>query len=83
MLFGSISVIFGISIYYVLPLAMLSMNLSMILSIFFFILVGMILGLTLLSFNFQGLLEYFLSKMLFWETKSVSLIVYKNLIAHK
>ena len=49
--FGSIAVIYGLSIYYFLPLAMLSFNFSLILKIFFFILVGMLFGLSLLSFN--------------------------------
>mmetsp|Transcript_39219 Transcript_39219/g.28359 ORF Transcript_39219/g.28359 Transcript_39219/m.28359 type:complete len:219 (+) Transcript_39219:1305-1961(+) len=50
-LFGTIAVIYGISIYYLLPLALLSANFSLILQIFFFILLGMIFGLTLLAFN--------------------------------
>lgn len=49
--FGSIAVIYGLSIYYFLPLAMLSFNFSLILKIFFFILVGMLFGLSLLAFN--------------------------------
>lgn len=50
-LFGLITVVFGISIYYFLPLALLSQNYGLILDIFFVILLGMILGLTLLAFN--------------------------------
>lgn len=50
-IFGLIAVIYGISIYYLLPLALLSANYSLILQIFFFILLGMIFGLTLLAFN--------------------------------
>lgn len=49
--FGTISVVYGLSIYYFLPLAMLSFNFSLILKIFFFILVGMLFGLSLLAFN--------------------------------
>lgn len=49
--FGLISVAYGLSVYYFLPLAMLSFNFALILQIFFFILVGMLLGLTLLAFN--------------------------------
>lgn len=52
MLFGSIGVIAGIAIYYLLPLAVLNFNIGLILQIFFFILLGMILGLTLISMNF-------------------------------
>jgi pilus assembly protein TadC len=49
--FGLISVVYGLSIYYFLPLAMLSFNFALILEIFFFILVGMLFGLSLLAFN--------------------------------
>ncbi len=52
LLVGIISVIYGLSIYYLLPLSLLTMNFSLMLAIFFFILVGMILGLTLITYNF-------------------------------
>ena len=51
LLFGSIAVLFGISIYYGLPVAMLQLNLGLILSIFFMILMGLLLGLVLISVN--------------------------------
>lgn len=50
-LFGIMTVIYGLMIYYFLPLAMLSLNFSLILKIFFFILVGMLFGLSMLAFN--------------------------------
>jgi len=46
-----VSVLFGIAIYYFLPLGLLSMNYGMILAIFFSILLGMMGGLTLLVTN--------------------------------
>ena len=49
--FGLVSVLYGMSIYYFLPLSMLSFNFSMVLKIFIFILVGMGVCLTLLAFN--------------------------------
>jgi len=49
--FGTIAVVYGLSIYYFLPLAMLSFNFALILQIFFLILVGMLFGLSLLAFN--------------------------------
>lgn len=49
--FGVVSVVYGLAIYYFLPLSMLSMNFKLILRIFFMILLGMLFGLTLLSFN--------------------------------
>lgn len=83
-LFGTLSVTFGISIYILLPLAMLSENYSLILQIFFLILMGMILGLTLLALNLQGLIEWLLTwSMLFWETPSMLRMLSKNLTAHK
>jgi hypothetical protein len=49
--FGTVSVAYGLSIYYFLPLAMLSFNFALILKIFFFILVAMLFGLSMLAFN--------------------------------
>lgn len=49
--FGVIAVTYGLSIYYFLPLAMLSFNFALVLQIFFMILVGMLFGLSLLAFN--------------------------------
>lgn len=49
--FGFLSVLFGCTIYYFLPLAMLSFNISLVLKIFMFILIGMLCGLSLLAFN--------------------------------
>ena len=51
-LFGLISVGFGLSIYILLPLALLKQNYGMILDVFFTILMGMLLGITLLVSNF-------------------------------
>ena len=51
-LFGLISVGFGLSIYILLPLALLKQNYGMILDVFFAILMGMLLGITLLVSNF-------------------------------
>ena len=78
------SVLFGISIYYFLPLGLLSQNLGMILAIFFAILIGMLLGLTLLVTNLQGLFEFILVYVFFfWERKATRTILLKNLASHK
>lgn len=61
--FGVIAVAYGLSIYYFLPLAMLSFDFALILKIFFFILVGMLFGLSLLAFNLQRFLEIIFSKV--------------------
>lgn len=82
--FGTIAVTYGLSIYYFLPLAMLSFNFALILQIFFAILVGMLFGLSLLAFNLQRFLEIILTYVfLFWEKSSMRQMVTKNLTAHK
>jgi hypothetical protein len=50
-LFGLAITIYGVTIYYLLPLALLSMNLSLVSQIIIFILVGLLFALTLLAFN--------------------------------
>ena len=50
-LFGSISVLLGVAIYYFLPLGMVSLNFGMILYTFFGLLMAMMLGLALLASN--------------------------------
>mmetsp|Transcript_21540 Transcript_21540/g.23966 ORF Transcript_21540/g.23966 Transcript_21540/m.23966 type:complete len:175 (+) Transcript_21540:450-974(+) len=40
-IFGTLSVVYGLSIYYLLPLALISLNFSLMLTIFFLILIGM------------------------------------------
>lgn len=49
--FGILGVIFGFLIFYMLPLAMISLNMSLLLQIFFLILLGMFIGLCLLALN--------------------------------
>jgi hypothetical protein len=51
LLFGTISFLYGLGIYYLLPLSLLSLKLQLILEVFFFILLGLLLGLTLLAIN--------------------------------
>ena len=82
--FGVLCVIFGVTIYVVLPTALLAENVSVILQIFFYILVGMILGLTLLTANLRGFIETgVVYGLLFWERKSMRALLRKNLLAHK
>lgn len=82
--FGVVAVTYGLSIYYFLPLAMLSFNFALVLQIFFMILVGMLFGLSLLAFNLQRFLEIILCYLfLFWEKSSMRQMVLKNLTAHK
>lgn len=81
---GIISILFGVSIYYLLPKAILENNLTLLLNVFFIILLGYLLGITLLTNNFQGILEiFFIYLFLFWEKKSTISILKKNMGAHK
>lgn len=76
--------IFGVSVYYFLPLAIIKLDLGLLLSIFFSILLCMLLGLTLLATNLQGLIEVlFIYLFFFWEKKSMRTLLRKNLGAHK
>ena len=80
LLFGTVACVFGITIYYVLPLAMLELNLGLILIIFFMILMGLLTGLVIFSVNLQGALEYLLMHLLlFWESKSMKMVLRKNM----
>ena len=84
LLFGGLAVLFGIGIYFVLPGAILSFNLGLMLEIFFGILLGMIFGLTLIAFNLQRIVELILvNLLLFFEKKSMKLLITKNLSAHR
>lgn len=68
-LFGTLGLVYGATIYYLLPKAMLEMELNLILQIFFLILLGMLFGLTVLASNLQGLIGSILSSiLLFWES---------------
>lgn len=75
--------VLGGSIYYSVPLALLSMNISLLLNVFFFLLVAMLLGLVMLSLNFQSILENIIvTVFLFWEKRPIRTILVKNLISH-
>lgn len=81
---GSLLGIFGSSIYYILPLALVSFNISLLLNIFVALLVGMLLGMTIFSMNVQSLIETALVYCLFfWEKASIRSIVLKNFVAHR
>jgi hypothetical protein len=68
LIFGIITFVYGLGIFYLLPLSMLSLKVSLILQIFFFILIGLLVGLTLLAINLQRFLEIILTHVfLFWE----------------
>lgn len=67
-----------------MPLALLTLNLSLLLEIFFMLLIGMILGLALISMNLFRIFEIILvNTFLYLETKSMKVMVLKNLSAHR
>jgi ABC-type antimicrobial peptide transport system permease subunit len=83
-IFGILTSFFGISIYYFLPLSLLSLNLEILLGIFLFILLGMLLGLILLTLNMEFIFQKFITYTLFLWTKShIKIIILKNLSAHR
>jgi hypothetical protein len=83
-IFGVIAVTYGLAIYYFLPLSLVSLNFSLLLTIFFLILIAMFVGLVLLALNLQRILEIIMVYLfLFYERSSTRLLVLKNLIAHK
>ena len=83
-MFGFINFIYGASIYYFLPLSLLSMNFGMIGAIFLWILFGILLGFALLSRNIENIFQKFLTYTLLFFTKSYyKLLILKNLAAHK
>jgi ABC-type antimicrobial peptide transport system permease subunit len=81
---GLITFLYGASIYYFLPLSLISVNFSMLGGIFLWILFGILLGFVILSINIENILQKSLTKMLLFFTNSYtkSLII-KNLTAHR
>ena len=83
-IFGLITFIYGASIYYFLPLSLISNNFGMIGAIFLWILFGILLGFVLLSRNIEHLLQKLLTYTLLFFTRSYTkLLILKNLAAHK
>jgi len=75
---------FGISIYYLLPLSLLSFNIGLLLIIFFVILIGLLIGCCLLAMNVQYLIEKLVVFLCFWwENAAIKNLIVKNLSAHR
>ena len=82
--FGVITVGFGISVYILLPLALLSFNIQLFLGIFLATLIGFLIGLVLLTLNIQYLLEQLTVLLfLFFEKTALRKLTLKNLAAHR
>ena len=83
-IFGLLTFIYGASIYYFLPLSLISMNLGLIGLIFLWILFGILLGFILLSQNIEHLVQKGLTYLLLFFTRSYTkLLILKNLAAHR
>jgi hypothetical protein len=84
LLFGSLALTFGFAVYYLLPLSLISMNLSLAMTIFAGILFGLIVALAILTINFMPVLERVVANIfLIFEDASTRLVVKKNLMAHR
>jgi len=82
--FATSLVIFGFSIYYLMPLALLSTNISLLLNMFFGLIIMMLLGLVLLSLNIQHIMERVIVWSLFWwESRGIPQVLVKQLVAHR
>jgi len=80
-------VTYGVSVYYLLPLALVSMNLGLLLQVFFIILMSMFQGLVMIAHNTQRLVQSLLRAVLFLlllplEPGSTSALVRANMKAH-
>ena len=83
-IFGSLTFFYGASIYYFLPLSLISLNFSMIGFIFIFILLGIVVGFVMLSLNIENLLQKLITHILLFFTKSFTkMLIIKNLTAHR
>lgn len=81
---GLVSLSFGVSVYYLLPYALLSFSLNLIMRIFISILFGMLFALTVLALNMQRILEIIFTHIfLCFEAKSMRIMVLTNLTAHR
>lgn len=75
---------YGVTIYYILPLALLSMNLTLTSQIIIFIMLGLLFALTLFAFNTQNYIERICTNLfLFFEFPSTRNMIIKNLAAHR
>ncbi|KAL4504054.1 hypothetical protein ABPG72_022684 [Tetrahymena utriculariae] len=82
--FGLLCSLFGFSIYYLLPLSLFTLDMSILVTIFFFILIGLLVGLILVSINFSYLFEKLVVHVcLFWISASSQKVVLKNLACHR
>jgi hypothetical protein len=86
---GILLVTFGVCLYYLLPLSLISGNITLLFNIFLLVLIGLLFGLVTLTFNFQPILEWIIGTAIFQvflkliENRSLAPIVMKNLVLHR
>jgi FtsH-binding integral membrane protein len=84
LIFGIISCLFGLMIYYLLPKGMINQNVGLLLFVFFTILMGLLLGLILLAYSVQYLIERVIAYLtLFWVNRTDFILTLKNMSAHR
>ena len=82
--FSVVAILYGASVYYLLPLSLLTLNIGLLLTIFFAIIVGLLIGLVLFGLNVQHLMERLTTwTFFFYMSPSFREILVKNLVAHK
>jgi ABC-type lipoprotein release transport system permease subunit len=81
---GLLAFLAGFALYYLLPLALLSLDLGLFLALFLCVFVGMLGGAAMLALNVQGLLQRALACVClsWWERGPVLRIALSNLGAH-
>ncbi len=84
LIIGAVLFALGFVIYYLLPLALLSSNIYLLLNIFFLLLILMLVGLVVLASNLQPVLEWcFMWGCFFWEQPAVRSVALRNFDAHR
>lgn len=79
-----IAVVLGFSLYYLFPLALITLNATLLLFIFMLLLVSMLLGFCLLFMNLDRVFMLFAFYVgYFWETATVKRLVQTNFVAHR
>ena len=81
---GLMTFLYGIAIYYFLPLSLISLNFGMLGAIFLWILFGILLGFVILSINIENLLQKIVTHiLLFFTSSNTKMLIIKNLTAHR
>jgi hypothetical protein len=80
LLVGAACAIFGFMIYYLVPLSLLSLNLTLFSDVFFFIILGSFFGLVIIALNLSLIFQ---SSIAFLFPSFIGNLVQKNLKAHQ